>query len=324
MNDLIAPHPTPDVSIVTVNWNTRELLRRAIESAERWAGGLRIERIVVDNASADGSAEMVRRDFPDVRLIANDDNAGYTKACNQGIAVAGGRYVLFLNSDAELTEGCLPELVRVMEAHPEVGACSPRLTADRAAVPGGVFPRLWLRLLPVSLNWRIENRMIQRFYRDAEIYDVEWLVGACLMVRRAVIEQVGGMEERLFMWYDDADWCLRMKKAGWRRVVVPGALCRHEHGASAQQVPSLQADFRMTMAEYSYWRLHKGRALTAILYWTRVVRLWVNRVRLAGMGRLRPGEGVRQRLEMATARLRWHLSHRKRIMDQEPYPYRGE
>lgn len=316
--------PLPDVSVVSVNWNTRELYRRALASVSRWAGSLRVETIAVDNASADGSVEMVGREFPEVHLIANDDNVGYTKACNQGLAIARGRYVLFLNSDAELTEGCLETLVQVMDRHPKIGACSPALTANRRDVPAGVFPRLWLRLLPVKLNWQIENWMIRRFYREAEVYDVEWLVGACLMVRREVVEQLGGMEERLFMWYDDADWCLRMKQAGWRRVVAPGACCRHEHGASVQQVPSRQADFRMTMAEYTFWRLHRGRLLTAILYGVRVIRLWLNRTRQMLLHRLRPSDTRQQQLQLATARLQWHLKHARDILWRPPKPYRGE
>ena len=318
--------PGLDVSIVTVNWNTRDLLARAIASVAQHAGGLQVETIVVDNGSVDGSAEMVRQSFPAVRLIANSDNRGYTAACNQGLAASSGRYILFLNSDAELTPGCLETLVRVMDAHPDVGAASPRLSEDPRGVPAGIFPRLWLRLLPTKLNWKLENRMIAGFYREGEVIDVDWLVGACLMVRRGMVEQVGGMEERLFMWYDDAEWCMRMKKRGWRRVVIPGAFCRHEHGASAKKVPSLLADFRMTMAEYTYWRLHRGRLLTAVLYGMRLLRLSLSWARLALLNRLRPHRGpeAAETLQLARARVRWHLKHAGDILLREPRPYLGE
>lgn len=315
-----------DVSVAIVNWNTRDLLARAIVSVRKWSGSLGVETIVVDNASADGSAEMVRRLYSNVQLIANTDNVGYTRACNQALAVAQGRYILFLNSDAELTQGCLETLVRVMDAHPDVGACSPRLTQDPRGVPAGIFPRLWLRLLPVKVNWRIEGRRITEFYRNRELYDVEWLVGACLMVRREVVQQIGGMEERLFMWYDDADWCLRMKQAGWRRVVVPGALCHHEHGASVAKVPNLQSDFRMTMAEYTYWRIHKGWVLTWVLYTNRVLRLWLGwsrRVMQNLLARNRDPE-VKQALKTAAARFGWHLRHAADILLRPPKAYRGD
>lgn len=314
-----------DVSVIIVNWNTRDLLARAIVSVRKWSGDLGVETIVVDNGSADGSAEMVYRLYSNVQLIANDDNLGYTRACNQGLARAQGRYVMFLNSDAELTRGCLPELVRVMDENPGIGACSPVWTEGRKDVPAGVFPRLWMRLLPVKTNQRIEKQRIRGFYRDAPFYDVEWLVGACLMVRREVVEKIGGMEERLFMWYDDADWCLRMKKAGWRRVVVTTAVCRHEHGASAAKVPSLQADFRMTMAEYTYWRIHKGRVLTAILYFNRLGRLfvrWGGYVARNTAGGNREG-ALKAELRLTAARLGWHVNHGLDILVRAPRAYRG-
>jgi len=315
-----------DVSVVIVSWNTRALLARAIVSARQCAGGQTVQTIVVDNASSDGSADMVRTLYSNVQLIANTENLGYTKACNQGLAAAHGRYLLFLNSDAELTRGCLDKLVRVMDAHPDIGACSPSWTEDGRNVPAGVFPRLWLRLLPTRMNWRIESRMIHSAYRDAECYDVEYIVGAVLMVRREVVAQIGGMEERLFMWYDDADWCLRMKRRGWRRVVVPGAWAKHEHGASTAQVPGLQADLRMAMAEYTYWRLHKGRLLTAILYCSRVLRLgggwaWLS-VRNHRRRRGDPPDRESQRL--AAARFGWHLGHGLDVLVRKPRPYTGE
>lgn len=315
----------PDVSVIIVNWNARAPLVRAIVSARTWSGRQIVETIVVDDGSTDRSAEMVRSLYSNVQLIANDENVGYTRACNQGLAIARGRYLLFLNSDAELTRGCLDELVRVMDAHPDIGACSPALTESRNDVPAGVFPRLWLCLLPMKTNWHLENRMIQSFYRDAECYDVEWLVGACLMVRREVVEEIGGMEERLFMWYDDAEWCRRMARRGWRRVVVPGVFARHEQGASVAKVPSLQSDFRMTMAEYTYWRLHKGRVLTAILYFNRLGRLYVGWSLMVWRNLLARNRNpqVKQRLVTAAARLGWHLKHGLDVLVRNPKPYAG-
>ncbi|MBU0608939.1 MAG: glycosyltransferase family 2 protein [Armatimonadetes bacterium] len=314
------------VSVIIVNWNTRALLAKAITSARQWAGRQTVETIVVDNASTDGSAEMVRALYSNAQLIANARNVGYTKAGNQGLAQAQGRYALFLHADAELTRGCLDELVRVMDAHPDIGACSPAWDAEGQTVPAGVYPRLGLRMLPTERNRQIENRMVRACRRDAECYDVEWIVGAVLLVRREVIAQIGGMEERLFMWYDDVDWCRRMQRRGWRRVIVPGAYARHEHGASVAQVPSLQSDFRMTMAEYTYWRLHKGRVLTAILYFTRVARLgsrWAFMVMWNLFCRNRDPK-VKQALRLAAARFGWHVKHGVDVLLRQPRAYRGE
>ena len=323
---MLSPEGAVSVSVIIINRNARALLSRAIVSARQWAGRQIVETIVVDNGSTDGSAEMVRGLYSNAQLITNAQDVGRAAACNQGLARARGRYILLLNSDAELTRGCLDELVRVMDAHPDVGACSPSWTPDGRSVPAGVFPRIWLRLLPAHVNWRLENRMIQAFYREAECYDVEWIIGAVLMVRREVVEQVGGMEERLFMWYDDMEWCLRMERRGWRRVIVPGACATHVHGASASQVPSLQSDFRKTMAEYTYWRLHKGRFPTALLYCVRVARLgakWAHLVVWNLFCRNRDQE-VKRALRLAAARLGWHLRHGPDVLIGRPRPYQGE
>lgn len=318
--------PDLDVSVVIVNWNTRDLLARAIVSVRKWSGALQVETIVVDNGSDDGSAQMVYRLYSNVQLLANATNEGYARACNQGLEVARGRHILFLHSDAELTQGCLETLVRALDAHRDVGACSPALAEDRTAVPGGLFPRLWMRMLPGSTSRRLERRMVGSFYRNREIYDVERLTGACLLVRREVVGQIGGMEERLSMWYDDADWCLRMKKRGWRRVVVPEAYCRHRGGASVARAPGLQAAFRAAMAEYTYWRLHRGRLLTWVLYNTRVLRLWARWSRLVVANVLARNDDpeVKSALRATAARFGWHLRHGLDIVVRRPQLYRGD
>jgi N-acetylglucosaminyl-diphospho-decaprenol L-rhamnosyltransferase len=315
-----------DVSVIIVNWNTRALLAKAITSARLWAGRQTVETIVVDNASSDGSAAMVRSLYSNAQLIANTENVGFARAANQGLAQARGRYVLFLDADAELTRGCLDELVRVMDAHPDIGACSPALSENRRSVPAGVFPRLWLHLLSERAAWRRESRMIRRCYRDAECFDVEWIFGAALMVRREVIEQVGGLDERLFLFYEDTDWCRRMARRRWRRVIVPGAYAKHAQGASVGQVPALQSEFRMTMAEYTYWRLHQGRFLTAILYSVRSARLgsrWAFMVVWNLFCRNRDPK-VKQALRQAAARFGWHLRHAVDVLIKRPRPYKGD
>ncbi|MCE5239126.1 glycosyltransferase family 2 protein [bacterium] len=323
---MLSPEGAVSVSVIIINRNARALLSRAIVSARQWAGRQTVETIVVDNGSTDGSAEMVRGLYSNAQLITNAEDVGRAAACNQGLARARGRYILFLNSDAELTRGCLDELVYAMDTRPDVGACSPSWSPDGRSTPAGVFPRLRLALLPPRASRRLEVRMVRAFRREAECYDVDWIVGAALMVRREVVEQVGGMEERLSMWYDDIDWCLRIKRWGWRRVIVPAAYARHEEDASSAPAHGFQSDFRQTMAEYTYWRLHKGRFPTALLYCVRVARLgagWAHLVAWNLFCHNRDQE-VKQALRLAAARFGWHFKHGPGVLLGRLRPYQGD
>ncbi|MBC7263250.1 MAG: glycosyltransferase family 2 protein [Chloroflexi bacterium] len=233
-----------DLSIVIVNWNVKDLLAHCLESVFHASDGLEIEVIVVDNASTDGSPQMVRECFPQVQLVANERNAGFTTANNQGIATAKGRYILLLNPDTEVLDGALSTMVRYMDAHPSVGALGPRLIYPDGHVQSSRrrFPTLATAFLESTIlqQWFPHNRILSRYYcldrSDEEEQEVDWVVGACLMMRREALDQVGPLDEGFFMYSEEMDWCHRLVKRGWHVVYLPSARVVHYEGRSSSQV----------------------------------------------------------------------------------------
>jgi len=230
-----------DLSIVIVSYNTRQLLVRCLRALPAASAGLRREVVVVDNASADGSPAAVAGEFPDAILVVNADNVGFARACNQGVARSSGRTVLFLNSDAEPRPGSLTALVRHLGDHPRAGAVGPRLAHPDGGSPRSCFrfPSLTRPLLDFALVRRLAGPRFSLTLplgdrRLAEGGAVDWLSGACLLVRREALDAVGRFDERYFMYFEDTDLCRRLWAAGWEVRFWPGAEVLHVGGASAR------------------------------------------------------------------------------------------
>lgn len=257
----------PDISFVIVSWNVRDLLRRALESIVKEAAGVEIEIIVVDNASTDGTVEMARAGFPAARVIANTENAGFTRGNNQALEFAQGRYLFLLNPDAELSPGALRAMVDYMDApeNARVGIVGPQLRYGDGSLQSSRrrFPTFTTALLESTKlqQWFPRNRVLRRFYvqdtRDDAVQDVDWVVGAAMFVRRAVYEQIGGLDERFFMYSEELDWCFRAKKEGWRVVYFPRASVLHYEGKSSGQVLA-QRDIYFHSSKVRYFKKHFG------------------------------------------------------------------
>ena len=194
-SSILHPPFSIDLSIVIVNWNVRELLRRCLSSVYRATGAsLKVEVIVVDNASSDGSAAMVSEDFSQVRLIANEKNLGFTRGNNQAIAQSRGRYVLLLNPDTEVVDDALGTMVQYMDAHPQVGALGPQLLNPDGSVQSSRrrFPTMATAFLESTVlqQWFPDNRILRRYYirdrGDDEVQEVDWVVAALKMLVRRV------------------------------------------------------------------------------------------------------------------------------------------
>jgi len=263
-----------DISIIIVSWNVRDLLRECLAAVAEGLeqGGLAGEVIVVDNGSQDESAGMVRRHFPAVRLIANPANLGFTKGNNQGLRESHGRHALLLNPDTRVAASSLREMVDYLDAHPTVGAVGPRLL-----YPDGT-EQSSRRRFPTLATGLLESTALQRFFPDSAVlrryyvadrspYDeqeVDWLVGACLMVRRAAIERVGLLDEGFFMYSEEMDWCRRLKAAGWQIVYLPWARVVHyEAKSSEQSVLARQQHFHDSKVRY--FRKYHGTLAAAAL-----------------------------------------------------------
>lgn len=240
---------TRDLSIIIVNWNTRDLLARCLESVILGTGELGspiTEVIVVDNASSDGSAAMVRRDFPGVQLIENSENVGFARANNLGIVLATGRYVLLLNSDTLLPQGILESLLAFADAHPQAGIVGAKLVNLDDSFQAG--PNRFPTLASVVLeSWGVIQRITRNPYypsflpqRSSVPQECDWVGGACLLARRVAIEQVGLLDEAFFMNSEEVDWCYRMRQGGWEVWYTPASSVIHLGGASANRSTAMQ------------------------------------------------------------------------------------
>jgi GT2 family glycosyltransferase len=260
-----------DLSVIIVSWNVRELLARCLASL-RAAGIGSWEIIVVDNASSDGSAAMVRQHFPQVRLIANDSNLGFAHGNNQGIAASQGRYVLLLNPDTEVVGEAVATLLTFLDAHPDVGVVGPQLRYPDGSIQPSRrrFPTLATAFVESTVLQPLfaGSSLLRRYYvadrPDDVTQDVDWLVGACLLVRREAIAQAGPLDEGFFMYAEELDWCRRIKQAGWRIVYLPAAQVIHYEGKSSEQNLAAR-DIRFHSSKVRYFRQHHGARQAELL-----------------------------------------------------------
>jgi GT2 family glycosyltransferase len=237
----------PRVSVIILNYNTRDDLRTCLRSVQRTevaTGELQAEIFVVDNASADNSADMVESEFPRVRLIRAPRNGGYAYGNNLAIRVCRGEYVLLLNPDALVPPGAIGSLCKYLDARPDAGVVGPKVVRPDGSLDLACrrsFPSLAVssyRILGLSKLFP-RSRRFGRYnltYLDPDLpAEVDSVVGACMLVRRAAIEQAGLLDEQFFMYGEDLDWAYRMKQAGWRILYNPGVTVLHRKGESSRR-----------------------------------------------------------------------------------------
>lgn len=268
------------IVILIVSWNVRELLRACLRSLQRYPATSHEQRIVVvDNASGDGTPEMLQRDFPEVWVVANAANRGFTGGNNDGLREIGARItgdaaplVLLLNPDTEVTSGALDALLASAEAHPKAGVIGPQLRYPDGTVQSSRrrFPTFWTALFESTWLQPIgPRRLLDRYYvrdcRDDEVCEVDWVVGAAMLVRWEAYQQVGGLDERnFFMYSEELDWCRRIKAAGWQVIYDPRAQIVHHEGKSSEQV-SAQRMIYFNTSKVRYFAKHHGRVQAGLL-----------------------------------------------------------
>lgn len=256
-----------DLSIVIVNWNTRDLLARCLESVAGAAPALTREVLVVDNASTDGSAALVRERFPWVRLFENPENVGFARANNQGIRESSGRYILLLNPDTELRPGALETLVQFMDQHPRVGAAGPRLLNADGSLQLSCQPKptlfreTWM-LFRLERRWPVGYYVMEK-WDSAVPRPVDVVKGACLIMPRDIILQVGLLDEDYFLYAEELDLCERVRRAGYEIYWVPTAVVSHLGEQSTQQMPESSFLF-LYASKHLFFRKHYGTAAGAI------------------------------------------------------------
>jgi N-acetylglucosaminyl-diphospho-decaprenol L-rhamnosyltransferase len=293
------PDRTPDISIIIVSYNTCELLAGCLRSIFQAEYPYSREVLVVDNASSDGSGEMVAAQFPAVQLLRNRKNLGFAVANNQALALAGGRCLFLLNSDAAVLPAGLLALRSAFDEHPRLGIVGPALlNQDGSLQPSwGDFPSVWqeflfetflFRLWPVRFPYgRRVHPLLRAAYR--RLQTVDWVTGAALMLRREVYEQIGGLSEENFMYGEDLEFCARARRAGFATAYVPAAKVYHRQQGSAHGDYGRWIE-NYTQATLNYFDRYgspadRRRVATLVLggsrlrefTWSLVARLWPRR-----------------------------------------------
>lgn len=258
-----------DLSIVVVNWNTRELLAQCLQSLEDTVRESSFEVWVVDNGSSDGSVAMVQERFPWTHVIANAKNIGFVRANNQAIARCQGHYVLLLNSDTEVLPGALDEMVRFMDAHPSAGVAGARLLNPDGTFQAShsPFPTLWGEFLMLSgLGRRFVRPRYPSYGPEVEkgAQQVDYVEGACLLVRREAVDEVAGLDEYVFMYAEDVDWCYRFAQAGWEVWYLPQVTIVHYGGQSSKQSQGCM-EAELYRSRIYFFRKHYGLIQSQLL-----------------------------------------------------------
>jgi len=241
-----------DLSIVIVSWNVKPLLRECLASIFRHRDNLSIEVFVVDNASGDHTSAMVQKEYPQVKLIANQANLGFTKANNQAMIQALGKYIFILNPDTIIKKQALSILFEFMEENPQCGALGPRLLNADGSLQRSCrsFPNLATQLYSTIFldgllaKSKVFGKYMMSYWDHNDIREVDQPMGAALLCRKQALDQVGIFDENIIFWYDEVDLCYRLKKAGWKIYFTPNAQIIHYQGKSFKQWKGIKTSLR--------------------------------------------------------------------------------
>ena len=247
----------PTLSVIVVTWNVKDLLLRTLERLPAACAPLTWETIVVDNASNDDTDLAVAMSFPDVIYLRNHSNPGYAKANNQGLMLAQGDFLLLLNPDTEPDTGALAALVRFLQTRPKAGIVGPALVLrDGAPQPFAFGDDPTVAYLLRRHVRRLLRRGPLHNWGAAQASPVDWVSGACLLARREVYTQIGGLDEGMFMYFEDNEWCLRARQAGWQVWREPAARVVHIGGQSLKQNRRAPAAYYASLR--TFYQRHYG------------------------------------------------------------------
>ena len=266
----------PDISVVIVSYNTKDLLDQCIESIFRYGNDIVREVIVIDNASADGSRDMLMTKWPNVRVISNKENCFYAPACNQGLREATGEYILALNSDAFLTVNALHCLKTFLEKNPDVAAAGPKLLNKDGSIQypcarrePTFFTDLFYLICIGNITYKFPS--IDRYvnlYEPEQYYqlrnEAKILSGACILFRSSALKKIGFLDERLFLLRDDTDWCIRARKKGYKLFYLPDAEVIHV-GLQSRSFNSSESNLKSLETYFRFFELYYNRLLATSL-----------------------------------------------------------
>jgi GT2 family glycosyltransferase len=261
------------ISVVIVSWNARDHLRECLSSVRKTADATVKEIIVIDNASSDGSSEMVAAEFRDVTLIRATENLGFARANNVALERATGTWLALINSDVVVHPNCFQQLVNYLESHDETGLVGPKLYGVDGEIQRSCrrLPTIWnticrvFGLDNVLSRWPLFSGREMRHWNHDEQAEVEVISGCFWLARRDAIQEVGTLDERFFFYSEDVDWCRRFRDAGWKMVFVPNATAMHFGGGSSANAP-FRYSVEMLRANLAYWKKHRGVVTVGLFY----------------------------------------------------------
>ncbi|MFQ5685866.1 MAG: glycosyltransferase family 2 protein [Candidatus Scalindua sp.] len=300
-----------DISFIIVNWNTRDILIDCLNSIYKTVTDIDSEIYVVDNNSTDGSREAVKNGFPDVKLIENETNTGFAHANNQALSIMQGRFAVLLNSDAVLQEGAIKTLLNFMSNTPEAGIAGVQLLNDDGSRQNSIdnFPSLETEILNKSILRLISPDKYPNKARDYNApIEVDSVIGACMMVRKEAIDDVGSLDEDYFIFLEETDWCFRMHKKGWKVYHVPDARVFHLSGHSKKRA-SGEAQIEYYKSLYKFFRKNRGTVSYLTIRVLKPCKIFINLLPnvLGNLITLFQSEKLRSRLLKYYKLLMWHL-----------------
>lgn len=306
----ITSNPQPDISVIIVNWNSKDYLRACLQSLARYPSGLALEVIVVDGGSFDGCGEMLAQEFPEVLFIQCPDNIGFARANNLGASYARGEVLWLLNPDTEVGSGAVRALYDTLRCNMEIGLVGARLLNT-----DGSLQTSCIQALPTPLNQALDSEYLRRLMPRSHLWGiaglksfeqpviVEAVPGACIMLRRSVFSNIGGFDPGYFMYGEDMDLCMRIHKMGRKILYVPTAVVVHHGGGSSRNHFSKFSAVHMRVAVVHYLRSHYG-ALSAL--WYRLLMTVSAAIRLVALLVSGPlAQGMEARRSNANSRKKW-------------------
>lgn len=305
----------PDISIIIVNWNTKDLLRDCLRSVIDQTR-VQYEIIVIDNASADNSVEMIGAEFPDVILIANQDNRGFAGANNQGLDIATGAHMLLLNPDTIVLDGAINKMLNWLSRHPDVGCVGCQVMEGPDVIQRTCFadPSPMNQIIVELGLMRLADRIpffgrpwYTSWDRKSE-RDVDVVSGMFMLVPRTVLQKVGPLDAKFFIYAEEADWCRRIRNAGYRCVFTPEAQIIHLDGGSKSTAQIWSKMYiQMQKSHLIYARKHYGALGYTICKTLFVLSALLRGAAFGALRLVRPSENTRARVRLSKAALRYHL-----------------
>lgn len=269
------------LSICIVSWNTRDLLRKCLASIYKYPPSCDFEVFVADNNSSDGTPDMVAKDFPQVLLIKNKENLGFAGANNQIIEKTKGTYILLLNPDTEVFERSIDILIDLLDKNPGAGVVAPKLINSDGSLQRSCmgFPtlgamamrQLFLEAL-LPFNPYTQRYLMTGFKHD-KLAEVDQPMGACLLVRKEIIDKLGAFDPQYYMFFDEVDLCFRIKKAGWRIFFDPASIVMHHGGTAVRKWSPFKLSRVWTASRNYYFRKHYGNPALFALYLADMTRV---------------------------------------------------